>query len=247
MSKKKYSNKAGNTGLIFGSVMVVVVLIGAAAIFGSRSHNRGTIPLHGTQSNPGAIERSVGQTARAQVPIDESDPVLGNADAPVTIVEFSDFQCTFCTRFFFQTEPIIKSTYIDTGKAKLVYKDLSVNGRESDFAAQAAQCAHDQGKFWEYHDLLFRKRTGYNDGTFTKDKLKQYGAELGLHAEKFNACVDKGEFASRVNGDETHARSVGANGTPTFFINGIRVVGAQPTNIFEQIIDAELARLGKNE
>lgn len=244
MSKKKYFNHGGAGGIV-GAVAFVIVLIGAAAIFGSRSHN-GAVPigLHGAQNGTGAIGTVAGQTARAQVPIHESDPVLGDANAPVTIVEFSDFQCTFCTRFFFQTEPTIKAKYIDTGKAKLVYKDLSVNGRESDFAAQAAQCAHDQGKFWEYHDVLFQKRTGYNNGTFAKEKLKEYGAQLGLVSEEFNNCIDEGTFVSRVNADENQARSIGVNGTPTFFINGLRVVGAHPTAVFEQIIDAELAQLG---
>ena len=187
-------------------------------------------------------ERAAQGNRRVQVSTD-GDPVLGSPDAPITLVEFSDFQCTFCTRFFFQTEPALKTKYIDTGKVKLIYKDLAINGRESTFAAQAAQCAHDQGKFWEYHDLLFHKRTGYNDGTFTRNNLKLYAQEIGLNQSEFSTCVDSQKHKDTVEADRGIALAVGARGTPTFFVNGVVLVGAQPFQIFEQIIDAELARL----
>ena len=188
-------------------------------------------------------ERAAQGNRRVQVSTD-GDPVLGSPNAPITLVEFSDFQCTFCNRFFFQTEPALKTKYIDTGKVKLIYKDLAINGRESTFAAQAAQCAHDQGKFWEYHDLLFRKRTGYNDGTFSRENLKLYAQEVGLNQSEFSTCVDSQKHKDTVEADRGIALAVGARGTPTFYINGIVLVGAQPLQIFEQIFEAELKRLG---
>lgn len=166
----------------------------------------------------------------------DDDPVKGKKNAPVTIIEFSDFQCPFCGRFFAQALPLIEESYIKTGKVKLVYRDFPLSFHQyAQKAAEAAECADEQGKFWEYHDKIFE-----NQNALDTSSLKQYAKDLGLDATKFNSCLDSGKMASEVQKDFKDGASYGVSGTPTFFINGVEVVGAQPYNIFEQIIEQEL-------
>ena len=132
--------------------------------------------------------------------------------------------------------------YIDSGKVNLVYKHSAFLGQESVWAAQAAECAADQGKFWEYHDLLFDKQNGENVGTFTKENLVSYAKELGLDMAKFEPCVKNDETLQRVVTDTNEGRQVGVTGTPTFYINGKPLVGAQPAEAFQAQIDAALGQ-----
>ena len=137
--------------------------------------------------------------------------------------------------------PVLQS-YIDSGKVNLVYKHSAFLGQESVWAAQAAECAADQGKFWEYHDLLFDKQTGENIGTFTKENLIAYAKELGLDSAKFDPCLQNDETLQRVESDTNEGRQVGVSGTPTFFINGKPLVGAQPAEVFKAQLDAALGQ-----
>jgi protein-disulfide isomerase len=164
----------------------------------------------------------------------DDDPVKGDQNAPVTIVEFSDFQCPFCGRFWSQTLPQIKEDYIDTGKVKFVYRDFPLSFHQyAQKASEAAECADEQGKFWEYHDKLFE-----NQQFLDTESLKQYAADLGLDTEKFNSCIDTGKYSSEVRKDFQDGQTNGVSGTPTFFINGQKLVGAQPYSAFQQIIDS---------
>lgn len=187
----------------------------------------------------GAPSAGAGQAAPPAV-VDASaddDPVKGDKDAPVQIIEFSDFQCPFCARFFSQTLPQLEKEYIDAGKANLVYRDLPLPFHpESQKAAESAECADDQGKFWEMHDTIFK-----NQQTMSVDNYKKWAAELGLDMETFNSCLDSGKHADEVKNDLADANSYGASGTPTFFINGKMLVGAQPFQAFKALIDQELA------
>ncbi len=137
--------------------------------------------------------------------------------------------------------PVLQS-YIDSGKVNLVYKHSAFLGQESVWAAQAAECAADQGKFWEYHDLLFDKQNGENVGTFTKENLLSYAKDLGLDMAKFEPCIKNDETLQRVVADTNEGRQVGVTGTPTFFINGKPLVGAQPVQAFQAQIDAALGK-----
>ena len=137
--------------------------------------------------------------------------------------------------------PVLQS-YIDSGKVNLVYKHSAFLGQESVWAAQAAECAADQGKFWEYHDLLFDKQNGENVGTFTKDKLIGYAKDLGLDSAKFNPCLQNDATLQRVMSDVNEGRAVGVTGTPTFFINGKPLVGAQPVEVFQSAIKAAMGQ-----
>ncbi len=167
----------------------------------------------------------------------DDDAVLGSADAKVTIVEFSEYLCPFCGRFARDTFPQIKANYIDTGKVRFVFRDYIVH-TTAHLASEASECAHEQGndKFWAYNEKLFQ-----NQGALTSDNLKSYASELGLDTAKFDACLDSGKYASEVDKDTSDGRSYGVTGTPTFFINGKKLVGAQPYATFQTEIDAALA------
>ncbi|HXW84330.1 MAG TPA: thioredoxin domain-containing protein [Candidatus Binataceae bacterium] len=161
-------------------------------------------------------------------------PELGPADAPVTIVEFADFQCPFCGR----SEPTIKALRSKYGdKIKLIYMDfpLPMHSNALD-AAKAARCANEQGKFWPYHDELFANQT-----KLTPADLKSYAKQTGLDTAKFDDCFDKSKYESEVEKDMAEGRKLGVDGTPAFFIDGRLVSGAQPPEQFETVIDDELA------
>lgn len=167
---------------------------------------------------------------------------LGNDQAVITVIEFSDFQCPFCGRFQTTVAPMLLKQYVDTGKVKFVYKHSAFLGQESVWAAQASECAADQGKFWEYHDLLFSHQNGENQGAFNKDKLIGFASELGLDMAKFEPCLTNDETLARVQADTQEGQRAGVRGTPTFFINGQPLVGAQPLQAFQQVIDKTLGQ-----
>jgi len=165
----------------------------------------------------------------------DDDPSWGPADAPVTIVEFSDFQCPYCARFVTQTLPQIKQTY--EGKVRFVFRDfpLSQIHENAEKAAEAAGCASDQGKFWEYHDKLFSSQSALDVAS-----LKSYASQLGLDTATFDQCLDSSKYAQEVQKDLQDGTSYGVDGTPAFFVNGLLVVGAQPFASFQEVIDAAL-------
>ncbi len=179
----------------------------------------------------------------------DDEPVKGNPDAPVTVVEFSDFQCPFCSRFFEQTLPLIEENYIDTGKIKFVYKDLPLDNLHPNARSAhiAAECADEEGKFWEYHDVLFQKqavwqRLASSDLDIT---LSQFAVDLGMQAASFESCMESQDIADEVNQDTLEAARYGTTGTPTFFIGTekdgfIKMVGAQPFASFQRVIDEQL-------
>ncbi len=169
----------------------------------------------------------------------DDDAILGNKNAPITIVEFSDFQCPFCTKFYEQTLPLIEENYIKTGKVKFVYRDFPLSFHQyAQKAAEAAECAEEQNKFWEYHNILFEKQAEWSIGGI--DKLKEYTQSLGLNSNNFNGCLDSGKYANEVQKDFNDGQRYGVSGTPTFFINGIKLTGAQPFDAFKQVIEQEL-------
>ena len=137
--------------------------------------------------------------------------------------------------------PVLQS-YIDSGKVNLVYKHSAFLGQESIWAAQASECAADQGKFWEYHDLLFERWNGENQGAFSKENLIKFAQELKLDAAKFDPCLNNDETLERVKTDTLEGRDAGVTGTPTFFINGQPLVGAQPIEAFQQQLDPLLGQ-----
>lgn len=175
----------------------------------------------------------------------DDDPSLGPSDAKVTVIEFSDFQCPFCRQHYTKTLPEIKKAYIETGKIHYVYRDFPLSfHKDAQKAAEAAECADDQGKFWAFHDKIFDGQNKLGTGTVDIPlvDIKKYAKELSLDTKVFNECLDSGKYTAEVQKDFADGTSVGANATPTFFINGRILVGAQPFSEFQKIIDAELAR-----
>ncbi len=166
-------------------------------------------------------------------------PTLGSSRAPVTIVEFADFQCSFCKKFWAETLPKLKETYIKKGQVRFIYRNFAILGKFSEQAAQAAECAGEQGKFWEYHDSLFANQGGL---AFTGSKLRQYVRQLKLDVRAFGQCLDASKYKKKVEGETAVAASLGARGTPTFFVNGQLMVGAQPLDVFQSVIEEELRK-----
>ena len=245
----------------------IVIAITIGAFFGG--YSLGTMQDSGLSSNEleeailGAAQKAAIQSPqpvqqpkqpsapqRILVSLDD-DPVKGNPDAPITIVEFSDFQCPFCKRFHETTLPLIQENYIDTGKVKFVYRDFpieSIHPNGAIPAAVASECADEQGKFWQYHDKIFQTQGNWERlaAEDVVNEFKSYAKELGLNTNQFNECLISGKYLDEVNKDYQDAVLYGVTGTPGFFIGNeksgyIMVSGAQPYSTFQQVLDQMLA------
>lgn len=168
--------------------------------------------------------------------VTQNGHMRGVATAPVTIEEWADFQCPACGQFARQTEPQLLSMYVANGQVALVFRNMAFLGQESSWAAEASECASEQGKFWEYHDKLFASQAGENRGAFSKNNLKRFGAELGLGGD-FASCVDSGRYAQAVRDETKVGQGRGVNATPTLFINGQKIEGAAPIDQLKAVID----------
>lgn len=173
-------------------------------------------------------------------------PTKGKPDAPITFVEFSDFQCPFCESFYNQTYPQILNSYVDTGKVKIVFKQFPIdslhpNARE---AALASECANEQGKFWPYHNALFGNQTTWANQNSTQvvNSLKKYSLDLKLNTIRFDSCLDSKRYGRAIDKDSQEGSLYGVSGTPTFYIGNnktgyTQIDGTQPFSIFQQTID----------
>lgn len=188
------------------------------------------------------------QVQPIRVSVDD-DPIRGNQDAPITIVEFSDYQCPFCARFQVQTLPLIVEQYVETGKVKFVYRDFPIQSIHPNAlpAAAAAECAYEQDKYWEYHDALFENQGVWNkvDTPSAITIFKEYATKLNLNQEQFDSCLDTGKYIEEINNDLKDGRDYGVTGTPGFFIGNEeigfeRLTGAQPFEAFKSMIDSQL-------
>ena len=164
-------------------------------------------------------------------------PALGSPSAPVTIVEFSDFRCSFCKKFWADTLPKLKKSYFDRGTVQFVFRHFAILGKQSEQAALASECAAEQGKFWQYHDKLFANQAALG---FTESKLKEYAGELRLQQAKFNSCLTTGKYKSKVEQETVTAAYLGGRGTPMFLVNEWLLVGAQPFETFQKVIGQAL-------
>ncbi len=235
-----------------GPLLQVCVVIVLAWIVARASVDPDTIR---EAARPGALDalRTASASLPANAPASLTDPVpvqtaapvsltvrtadrRGRADAPISIVEFADFQCPYCQKFFNETETALIQRYVQSGQATFSYKHLAILGDESTWAAEAAECAADQGQFWAYHDLLFQKQAGENQGVFTKEKLIAFAQALNLDLTTFTTCLQTDAPLARVQADLAEGEAAQVDGTPTFFINGQRLVGAQPLTSFEALI-----------
>jgi len=172
--------------------------------------------------------------------IKNGSPILGDQSAEITILEFGDYQCTFCYKFHKETLPILKDEFINNGKIKVIFKDFPLNGDDSKIAGEAAYCAEDQNKYWDYHDVLYQNWAGERTGWIKLDVLYQFAKDTNLDLEQFTDCLTDHKYLKRVLENERYGIEIDVDATPTFLIFNdkkvIRIVGAQPIDIFRQVI-----------
>ncbi len=228
---------------IVGLVMLVIGLLGGYFIrpltLGQSSNTTTASIVTPPVAIPTADQTAAQQNLMASL-IPKVRHFKGDPNAPVTIIEFGDFQCPYCGRFAATTEAQIDEQYIQSGRARFGYWNFAFLGSESNWAAEAAECAADQDKFWEYHDILYSSQSGENQGAFNKDNLKKFAEDLDLDTNVFNECLDSGKYTQLIQDESRTASSLGVRSTPTFLINGQPVVGAQPFEIFQQTIESLL-------
>jgi protein-disulfide isomerase len=219
--------------LVGGAVVLAIVIVGALILV-----NR---PDDGNDTSDQAV--TIPEARDTSIP--QNDRTLGNPDAPLTIVEYADFQCPFCGDWARTVEPQLVQDYISTGQVKLEFHDFPFlddrsDDKESDNASEAASCAMDQGKFWAYHDMLFNNQSGENEGGFSRDRLIEMARNVdGLDVDQFTSCIDSDEHEDGVQTLYQGAIDAGVNSTPTFMINGQKVTGTNYPDL-KQAIDAAL-------
>ena len=231
--KLKTGTESPNPYLVPAAILIAGVLIAGAVFYSNQSPSNQTANPIGEPS--GKVEVSA-----------DDDPFLGPENAKVTLIEFSDFQCPFCRTFWRETFGQIKSEYIDSGKSvRFVYRDFPLTSIHplAQKYSEAGECAEDQNRYWQMHDKIFQEQEKLGKGTiasYTVSDIKKWAQELDLNTLEFNQCLDSGKYESEVEQDFNDGREAGVNGTPTFFINGIPLVGSQPFENFKAIIDKEL-------
>lgn len=239
--------------IIIGSVLISLSILisgGAVSIKGFNARGTGVAAADPTAPAAPADPAAPAEPTTATVSVDD-DPVLGDPNAPVTIVEFSDYECPFCKRHFDQTYPQLKTDYIETGKVKLVFRDLPLSFHDplATKEAIAANCAREQGNdetYFKMHNALFSTTTSNGSG-MTMDQLYGLAGKVGIDQTAFKTCIDADKYKDEVQKDISDAGKAGASGTPSFVIgksgsevSGKLVVGAQPYSVFQTEIDALL-------
>ena len=215
-------------GTFVGIVLIVVTLF--------------TSFQSGWDNNPGGM----GMKTPSTINLENGSPALGSESAPITIVEFGDYQCESCYYWFHNTRSTLIDNYIETGKAKLVFVDLPFLGRDSITAAQASYCAEDQGKYWEYHTMLYTFQDGHPDsGWADRDRLNAFASSLDMNMDEFNECMDSSKYKNRVKANFDEAMKNDAKSTPTFIIisqdgKTEKFAGALPYSVFAATIESML-------
>ncbi len=242
-----------------GLVIGIIAIIGVAAFFAGTYVSNLSSDQVSEEELQDAISKLELKILQKQLPTTQpttpvkisadNDPIIGNPDAKITIIEFSDFQCPFCARFNSQTLPLILEEYIEQGKVKLVFRDFPIQSIHPNAlpAAVAAECANEQGKFKDMHDKLFDNQNEWNRQE-TVDALSlfsQYATEIQLEKEAFDSCLTSGENIDEIRKDLEDGRDYGVTGTPGFFIGNdqigyVELKGAQPFESFKKVIDAQL-------
>jgi len=240
--QKFFQDSKSYTPILIVLLLVSAFLLGALTTKLAASQNPTGNPQTAAQPNsPQTAPNAPAPGVKVNVDAGHL-PILGNKDAKVTVIEFADFQCPFCERFFKDAEAGIIKDYVNSRKVKFAFRHYAFLGQESNFAAEASECANEQGKFWEYHDYLYNHQGPENSGAFAKDKLIGFAKDLRLNVDQFSSCLNSDKYAKQVADDLAAGQKVGVSGTPTTFVNGQIVVGAQPFNAFKTLIDQELSK-----
>ena len=173
--------------------------------------------------------------------IEGGSPIMGNSNAPITILEWGDYQCTFCYKFHQNTLVIINEDFIKTGKVKLIFKDFPLNGPDSLLAAEASYCAQDQKKYWQYHDELYSNWGGEKTGWITRESLDEFGNAVNLNLDDFNTCLNEHKYQTKVISLHEFGKEIGIDATPSFLVFNdqkiIKIRGNQPLEVFLKTFD----------
>lgn len=215
------------------SILIAGVMISGSFLYANNANIK-----NGTANLPNGDQPGIVKEVSA-----DDDPMLGNEKAKVTIIEFSDYQCPFCRTFWRDTFSQIKKEYLNTNKVRFVYRDFPLSFHPmADASAQAANCAGDQNKYWEMHDKIFgeQEKLGQGTVTYTVQDLKKWASEISLNKSKFEQCLDSDKYKEEVQKDFADGSAAGVSGTPSTFVNGRQLVGAQPFATFKAIIEEEL-------
>ena len=225
-SRSQEQHQTGRSGLktyvlIIGVVALAIVIVSGFAVL-----------KPGGSNSPAPVQP-------AAVSLDKSK---GAADAPVVVVEYADFQCPYCRDFYLGPEQQLQKDYVDTGQVRFVFRHLAFIGQESTWAAEAAECANEQNRFWDYHDKLFAEQGAENSGTFSRENLKRFAAELGLNTQQFNQCLDSGKYQAKVQQEVAEGQRLGVNSTPTLFVNGQLIKNGSNYQVLQAAIEAALKK-----
>lgn len=242
-------NKFFEDSKAYTPILIVLLLI-SSFLLGALTTKLTSSNQSGSKNNVGSNDVGADPSLPGQpAPGEKVDveighlPILGDESAEVTVIEFSDFQCPFCKQWFEQTKDQFIKDYVDTGKVKFAYRQypipqLHANAQK---ASEASECANDQDKFWDYHDLLFKEQDGWANLPDPAEQFSTYATQLGLNKSTFDSCLSSDKYAGIVKEDIDAGTVAGVSGTPTFFINGTSLVGAQPYDSFKTLIDQELS------
>lgn len=244
MKRRNNHTFNNNKKIIFGDILFIISILGLLTIILiGITYHIGVLALAQGNINTNNTNNNISLSTL----IKEGSPHLGSVSAPITVIDFSDFQCHLCARYVKATEPEINKTYIQTGKVNLVFKHLPNRGSDSMGVAIAAQCTNDQGKFWQFHNLLYKNQGPIDSGWVNKDNLKKFASQLkGLDMQKFNSCFNSQKYKPFVESDLALAHSLGFTQTPSFMIvksdgsNPQQLLGPQPFPEFKSVIDKEL-------
>ncbi len=237
--------------LILGFVAAILTMCTVGFIAFAALYFKGGLPSFGAaQQQPSPTAQQPDQQQQQQPPTpthaDVSPghfPALGKADAKVTVIEFADFRCPFCERYYNDVGKNLLKDYVNTGKVKFYFRGFAFLGPASTDASEASECANEQGQFWKFHDWLYEHQADESDTAYySKDNLINYAANLGLNRAKFADCLNGHKYAAKVQEDLTDGQNAGVSGTPTTFVNGDIVVGAVPYARLKTMIDAALAK-----
>lgn len=231
--------------MIIVIAVIGLVVAGAAGImFASTPTNATEIKSGDSNPDPNA-SRNQEIISQLKIASAANAPALGSPDAKVTVVEFGDYQCTWCHRWHQSTKDSVIADYVDTGKVRFLFKDFPINDhadRASSLASEASYCAADQGRYWDYHDELYNNWKGENNGWVTKESLRQFASNIGLDSRQFSECLDSGRHSGLVRANYNLAVDAGLSATPSFIVlvdgeTPKLIRGAHPYTTFQQVID----------
>ena len=223
-------------GAVIASIVIVTVMFGVNGIFDESE----------LAIKPTPEMDSVGPTEiTMETFVENGSTVYGDPNAPITLVEFGDYQCHYCNVFFETIEGDIITNYVETGKVKIIFKDYNIIGSDSVNASHGAHCAKDQGMFWEYHDILYSNWTGENNGWASPENLTLFAEEINLDMDKWVKCMDEKLHSKTILTSNEDAKKLQLTGTPAFFVISSdgqvsKLFGAQPFEVFERVFNEKL-------